>query len=640
MWWLVVAHWQRMQGHFAQKPQRQVPWTAGTFALGLVATATGVAFSLLGGLVAAGTVDGWFLGSGGTRYADWFAARGVGQGDRLIAGQRRAEEFGAVESDLFLDSELPSLYDLFSDLYGEPLRKNRQVERAIGLVSTPDTSRAQHLPANHQAGREFSTVRRPPSPRRSSQRSSRDSQALAYVTGRVPIHLRLETFDAFDGQRWTRSAASSSTRGSVALTIRSEGGRPWLRIDHPTQRSAALSPEETHVLRIIQLKTNRIPTPAHPVGLHIDRVDQRDFYGWTEDDVLELPVREQIPPLQVIHLRSRSVDAKGLEAAPQAGPTPLDKYCALPTTPYREQLEALAHAWAGALPRGYPQVEAIVARLRSGSYRLDPAATLPADCADTAAYFLLESQRGPDYLFATSAAVLLRALGYPARVCAGLYVSPARFDRLAGQTPVLPEDVHVWGEVCMDEATWFTVEPTPGYEVLPPLVPWWRQVAWGLKWLWRQTTAHPLAWTLWALAVLGSFTLRRQLLDCACTIVWWLWQSRSPSAQVLATLWLVERRASLAGCPRPAHITLDRWYRCLNAQVSPMQRAAVETWLRAANRLLYAPPRVAWGGQTLEPRICQTCREVVRSVTMRRLRQFSALSRPGNGLNLVPWKPR
>ena len=135
------------------------------------------------------------------------------------------------------------------------------------------------------------------------------------------------------------------------------------------------------------------------------------------------------------------------------------------------QVGAVAKAIVAGLPTGWCQVEAVVAAFREG-YSHDRLATVPPGCADVVADFLLRSHRGPDYLFASAAAVLLRSLGYPTRVVSGLYAAPWRYDPLTRHTPVTEEDVHFWAEVRLPDGNWITVEPTPGYSLLPPVRTW------------------------------------------------------------------------------------------------------------------------------------------------------------------------
>ena len=88
---------------------------------------------------------------------------------------------------------------------------------------------------------------------------------------------------------------------------------------------------------------------------------------------------------------------------------------------------SLAKSFVAGVPEGWSQVEAVIAAIRRG-YAHDRAATIPPDCTDVVAEFLLRSHQGPDYLFASSAAVLLRSLGYPTRVVSGLYATPEMYD--------------------------------------------------------------------------------------------------------------------------------------------------------------------------------------------------------------------
>ena len=77
-----------------------------------------------------------------------------------------------------------------------------------------------------------------------------------------------------------------------------------------------------------------------------------------------------------------------------------------------EDISTLAEEWTRGLPRGWRQVQAIADRLRLG-YELDRRAKPPEDCEFPVHHFLFESRRGPDYLFATAAAMMLRSIDCP-----------------------------------------------------------------------------------------------------------------------------------------------------------------------------------------------------------------------------------
>ena len=105
-------------------------------------------------------LDGFMPTSGGKKDADPSARNGVGDGDMLVAAQDEAYTFGPVDSDLFLDSQVPSMYDLASDMYGEPKSRPTKFMRAIALSSdTKETT--EEGSESKKKGREFSAIREP-----------------------------------------------------------------------------------------------------------------------------------------------------------------------------------------------------------------------------------------------------------------------------------------------------------------------------------------------------------------------------------------------------------------------------------------------------------------------------------------------
>ena len=160
----------------------------------------------------------------------------------------------------------------------------------------------------------------------------------------------------------------------------------------------------------------------------------------------------------------------------------------------------------------------MIAALRQG-YAHDRSATAPAGCTDVVAEFLLRSRRGPDYLFASAAAVLLRSLGYPTRVVSGLYAAPGRYDPRTRHTPVTGDDVHFWAEVRLPDGLWVAVEPTPGYELMPPVRPWSERIARAL-WRRRKLGARPRRSACWrpSLSFVAIMIRRHDVLDRLATL--------------------------------------------------------------------------------------------------------------------------
>ncbi len=125
--------------------------------------------------------------------------------------------------------------------------------------------------------------------------------------------------------------------------------------------------------------------------------------------------------------------------------------------------------WANALrlmnldtePTPYQQLRTIVDHLRT-EFIFDRTVETKTKSRNLIEEFL-RSRRGGDHLFATTAAMTVRQFGLESRLVTGFYVRPSAFDITAGHASVLPDDVHVWVEIKLDDGRWFEIEPTPGY---------------------------------------------------------------------------------------------------------------------------------------------------------------------------------
>ncbi|MBQ8825879.1 MAG: transglutaminase domain-containing protein [Oscillospiraceae bacterium] len=87
---------------------------------------------------------------------------------------------------------------------------------------------------------------------------------------------------------------------------------------------------------------------------------------------------------------------------------------------------------------------------------------------DFADYFLTETKAGSCSHFATSAVLLCRYAGIPARYVEGYVIKPADFDESAAVGDVCTVDVtdaraHAWAEVYIDGFGWYPMEFTSGY---------------------------------------------------------------------------------------------------------------------------------------------------------------------------------
>ena len=112
----------------------------------------------------------------------------------------------------------------------------------------------------------------------------------------------------------------------------------------------------------------------------------------------------------------------------------------------------------------YNSLADVLSYLRSnGIYNLD--AGNPPKGEDFVEYFLFESGEGYCAHFASSAVLMLRYLGVPARYVTGYSASPGAFrmnEDGTWSTVIEDEQAHAWAEIYLDEVGWIPVEMTPG----------------------------------------------------------------------------------------------------------------------------------------------------------------------------------
>src|SRR5438067_13749267 len=106
-----------------QPGRERLHWLAAFVVVGLVGCVLGLI--AVGPQRAARVLGEWLPTSGGTGGYDPFTRGGVNDGDDEVKGDN-ARSTGMTQSDTFLDSPLPSLYDMFNDRYGEPFKPKDQ----------------------------------------------------------------------------------------------------------------------------------------------------------------------------------------------------------------------------------------------------------------------------------------------------------------------------------------------------------------------------------------------------------------------------------------------------------------------------------------------------------------------------------
>lgn len=609
IWYLIGSYWERLQGQLTATSQ--TPMSRGW----LIALPVCLVLLLLA-IPVAGTqtrvLSGFLPSSGGSEWYSEAARSGVGDGDHLVAGTENIQSFAPIEEAPFLSSHEPSLYDLFDESYNEAIQP-RKSDRAIALPPQARTQTSEReLAASRQASKQFSTLRKLGNPRQNAV-GDRDSAALLYVKGRTPLHLKLEVFDRYDGLEWFPEDVPDHP---PRLQIQSFHGRPWVR--WPVIRSADIygSPE-SHALKIIRLDTNRLPSPTQLLGVHIDQINQADFYLWAQPGVLRLD-RDKLPALLTMHVQSRVVDERRVTPTSTIFSGGRPNYRFYGDDAESVRVRTLAQEWTTGVPSGWPQIQAVISRLRQ-EYQLDPAARPPVDCQHTVAHFLLDSRSGPDYQFASAAVQLLRALGYSSRLVSGFYAQPSRYDPRSQHTPVLKEDVHVWLEVYAGAGDWIPLEPTPSYQLLPPPPTFLEQLqAAGLSIL-TFVREQLLVLSLAVIAIMTAIWQRHALTDAVATAIWRWWPVRDERDFVRRTMKLLLSRCHRAGKSCPTGTPPTRWLRdiCRCSELAEQQQ--LQRFLSVADWASYAPPTHSPQSHVSARSVCA---DVVRIWSLRRLQSL------------------
>jgi hypothetical protein len=617
-YWLMLVYWVALgSGSRTGADANRFPLMGAAWVIGVVVM-TG-AIAMIGPTRAATALMALAPTSGGTDWSDPDARSGVGDGDHEVSASDHPESVGFTESEAYLETDRPSLYDAFTESYGEPFRPKR-TEKMIALEPQANGEQKQRPSENLQAGREFAAIRRAADPRL-RRPAEHAAKALVYVKGPTPLHLPLAAYSHFDGATW-REEPCCNRHFPAEL----EQGSSWLRL--PWSESPYLAGVVSHQIKVGTLNSSALPLPPHPARFRVGSVNRVDFFNWAQFGIVRMTDRT-VPAGTRIDSEARTVDHEALRALSIAARASDDighyisfhgSYTVAPA------VATLARDWAGAYPEGWNQIEAVVAALRQ-HYRHDRGATAPAGCTDVVAEFLLHSRRGPDYLFASSAVVLIRSLGYPARVVSGLYAAPGRYDPRTHHTPVTRDDVHFWAEVLLPNGHWVAIEPTPGYESLPPVRPWYERAVQTLAAFGRWGKRHATGLGVLTFLFTAALAWRRELADAIATWSLVIWPARDPREHVLRTLGLVERRARWAGRQRPAAATPTRWYLPLLAGVAREPRIALQTLITLADWAVHAPESNEWPLPISRRELEQNCRITVESWTLTRFRSLNPKSR-------------
>ncbi|GAB5405545.1 MAG: transglutaminase-like domain-containing protein [Aureliella sp.] len=589
LWWLVNQHWASVSTLHAANVQSSraarvitLVLGCGSFILAILLISDSV--PIIGKLRAEVAPT-----SGGTWQKDKSARSGVGNGDALIAAKNHATSFGPVETDFFLDSPKPSLFDVFSDEIGEPMRK-KKVERAQALSPNDiSTSEGDFSEANRSSGNDFAIEREAPE----IQETPPDlhSDALMFFEGRTGIRLAVQKYDSFSENCWQKSRQlDEAALGDLTpLTVDIDNdfwfAPTGIRIQGSLSPFVSTIPE---ALRFTRYGENSIPLAAGTQLWRIDQLTSPDFFAYTGDACLLMPGRETVPDYTVVRFINSEMDAEKLSqhmrtCAPGRSHLQADDECS-------SQIAKLAHQYADQHPRGLQQVRAIIAGLKSGfelnRLQANSKVNAAVDVEQSALQRFLSSRSGPNYLFATTAALMLDHLGYETRFVAGFYVNPKHYVSSENATAICPDDAHTWIEVNSGHGYWVPFEPTPGFRTPPIRSTWvfwlsqnWQQLAYGFAIIVITATVLIL---LRGMVFNALFLASSPLIRCL------------PQKSQLASLQrLLDVRWSLIGAKRPTSVTPRRRITEQQWGLSDAQRTAALQFFAAyeAQRFGGSAPR-------------------------------------------------
>ena len=321
VWHLVANHWERLETCAVQQVRRGAGLRPGA-----------VVGAVMIGAFAATMVSGrmaspqkfslqWMPASGGSRWSDPGARRGVGGGDMTIAAKDHAESFGAVQSDVFLESTEPTLFDMFNDFIGEPKIRNK-MERRQGLSAERVLEAHQKVAKSEKGGGSFSTDRK--APKEELRLEDSVQNAVIQWAGPDGIRLAMHRYDTFDGVTWSNQA----NHQREDLTRHEIDGGAWFFADGDQSLGDSRHGDglSVNLLKVLRLDSPRLPTPMMTSGFHIKDVDRPDFFGIQADGSPFMPGREKVPAMTVINLASAAITEDELIA----GLSPHDRLEASP----------------------------------------------------------------------------------------------------------------------------------------------------------------------------------------------------------------------------------------------------------------------------------------------------------------------
>jgi transglutaminase-like putative cysteine protease len=250
---------------------------------------------------------------------------------------------------------------------------------------------------------------------------------------------RMLALDSFDGTTWSTADLDASSAAGIP------SGQS---IDY--REPAGTATFDQHVTVSADLRFPWIPAAFSPTLIELEQSAYR-----YDPDLSMAVAPELLRAGDTYDVSSRyplvSYEQLQAEAIPELSPDARE--ARLPELP--DEIAETAQRWTAGATTDLEVILAVQNHLRRFTYDADVEPTIDADAMVA---FLLRTRRGFCQQFAGTMAVLLRSLGYPARVAVGFTPGTPVGD---GSWSVTSADAHAWVEVQFPDYGWLAFEPTP-----------------------------------------------------------------------------------------------------------------------------------------------------------------------------------
>lgn len=278
-----------------------------------------------------------------------------------------------------------------------------------------------------------------------SVRGRPDDTLVMRVRASAPDFWRGQSFDTWDGRRWTMSDQRT----------RIIGGQSPIRVAPLDEDPPADGDEFIQTVYLAASGPNLIFAAYRPTAVYIP---QRALFQMS-DGTLRTGVELDDGAIYTVVSHRPHVTEAGLRNAPDSryAPSAILRRYATPTTSTPQRVADLAERITRNQPTTYDKVRAIEAWMgRNTRYQLD-VPPLP-EGSDAVEQFLFHDRVGFCEQIASSLVVMLRSQGIPARLTVGF--TPGERNPFTGMYEVRADDAHAWAEVYFPGIGWQAFDPT------------------------------------------------------------------------------------------------------------------------------------------------------------------------------------